>query len=139
MRALRSRVAAVAAAGVVLVSAGACSADEPSFCDAARSYEETVRASTESLTREEAADAFAQDAEAMREVTAPDALSADWDRVTTTASDVADALADGDDGTELCSTTTTRPRSARSPSTSRTAVAETALARRSGRVVVALG
>lgn len=101
MRALRSRVAAVAAGGVVLVSAGACTADEPSFCDAARSYEETVRASTESLTREEAADAFAQDAEAMREVTAPDALSADWDRVTTTASDVADALADGDDGTEL--------------------------------------
>ncbi|MHA7618991.1 hypothetical protein ACX12M_10770 [Cellulosimicrobium cellulans] len=101
MRALRSRVAAVAAAGVVLVSVGACSADEPSFCDAARSYEATVRASTESLTRDEAADAFAQDAEAMREVTAPDALSADWDRVTTTASDVADALADGDDGTEL--------------------------------------
>ncbi|MFJ1512640.1 hypothetical protein [Cellulosimicrobium funkei] len=102
MRALRSRVAVVAAVGVVLVSVGACSADdEPSFCDAARSYAETVRASTESLTRDEAADAFAQDAEAMREVTAPDALSADWDRVTTTASGVAESLADGGDGTEL--------------------------------------
>jgi len=92
---------AVAATGVALVSAGACSADEPSFCDAARSYTETVSASTESLTRDQAAEAFAQDAEVMREVTAPDELSADWDRVTTTASDVADALADGDDGTEL--------------------------------------
>jgi hypothetical protein len=64
----------------------ACSADdEPSLCDAARSRTETVRASTESLTRDEAADAFAQDVEAMREVTAPDDLSADRDRVTTTA------------------------------------------------------
>ena len=102
MRALRSRVAAVAAVAVVLVSVAACSADdEPSFCDAARSYAETVRASTESLTRDEAADAFAQDAETMREVAAPDELRADWDRVTTTASGVAESLADGGDGTEL--------------------------------------
>nr|WP_146177756.1 hypothetical protein [Sphaerisporangium cinnabarinum] len=102
MRPLRSRVAVVAAVGVVLVSVGSCSADEePSFCDTARSYTETVRASTESLTRDEAADAFAQDAEAMREVTAPDELSADWDRVTTTASGVAESPADGGDGTEL--------------------------------------